>query len=119
MSQKRHGRISNCICAAAIGGMEIIMLKRFVAYYKPHMKIFIMDMLASLFVALIGIVYPMITRKMLNDFIPNENYALIIAFGCCLLGLYFVRMFLNFFIQYYGHVMGVRMQAQVKSDPRT
>ena len=92
------------------------MLKRFVAYYKPHMKIFIMDMLASLFVALIGIVYPMITRKMLNDFIPNEEYALIIAFGCCLLGLYLVRMFLNFFIQYYGHVMGVRMQAQMRSD---
>ncbi len=92
------------------------MLKRFVAYYKPHMKIFVMDMLASLFVALIGIVYPMITRKMLNDFIPNEEYALIIAFGCCLLGLYLVRMFLNFFIQYYGHVMGVRMQAQMRSD---
>ncbi len=92
------------------------MLKRFVAYYKPHMKIFIMDMLASLFVALIGIVYPMITRKMLNDFIPNEEYALIIAFGCCLLGLYLVRMFLNFFIQYYGHVMGVRMQAEMRSD---
>ncbi|MBE6558467.1 MAG: ABC transporter ATP-binding protein [Ruminococcaceae bacterium] len=92
------------------------MLKRFAAYYKPHMKIFVMDMLASLFVALIGIVYPMITRKMLNDFIPNEAYALIIAFGCCLLGLYLVRMFLNFFIQYYGHVMGVRMQAEMRSD---
>ena len=92
------------------------MLKRFVAYYKPHMKIFIMDMLASLFVALIGIVYPMITREMLNNYIPNEEYALIVAFGCCLLGLYLVRMFLNFFIQYYGHVMGVRMQAQMRSD---
>ncbi len=92
------------------------MLKRFVAYYKPHMKIFIMDMLASLFVALIGILYPMITRKMLNELIPNEEYALIIAFGCCLLGLYLVRMFLNFFIQYYGHVMGVRMQAEMRSD---
>ena len=75
-----------------------------------------MDMLASLFVALIGIVYPMITREMLNNYIPNEEYALIVAFGCCLLGLYLVRMFLNFFIQYYGHVMGVRMQAQMRSD---
>ncbi len=92
------------------------MLKRFAAYYKPHMKIFIMDMLASLFVALIGIVYPMITREMLNNFIPNEEYAMIVGFGCALLGLYLVRMFLNFFIQYYGHVMGVRMQAEMRSD---
>ena len=92
------------------------MLKRFAAYYKPHMKIFVLDMLASLFVALIGIVYPMITREMLNNFIPNEAYAMIVGFGCALLGLYLVRMFLNFFIQYYGHVMGVRMQAQMRSD---
>lgn len=92
------------------------MLKRFIAYYKPHKKIFFMDMTASLLVALIGILYPMITRRMLNDFIPNEQYQLIIAFGVSLLGLYLVKMFLNFFIQYYGHVMGVRMQAQMRSD---
>ena len=49
------------------------MLKRFVAYYKPHMKIFTLDMLASLTIALIGIVYPIITRTMLNDLIPNQQ----------------------------------------------
>ncbi len=93
-----------------------VMLKKFIAYYRPHKKIFIMDMLASLLVALIGILYPMITRKMMNDLIPNEQVALIVGFGLCLLGLYVTKMFLNFFIQYYGHVMGVRMQAQMRSD---
>ncbi len=92
------------------------MLKRFIAYYKPHKKIFFMDMGASLLVALVGILYPMITREMLNNFIPNEQYKLIIAFGACLLGLYIVKMLLNYFIQYYGHVMGVRMQAHMRSD---
>ncbi len=92
------------------------MLKRFIAYYKPHKKIFVMDMLASLLVALIGILYPMLTRKMMNDLIPNEQVAMIVGFGLCLLGLYVVKMLLNFFIQYYGHVMGVRMQAQMRSD---
>ena len=92
------------------------MLKRFIAYYKPHKKIFFMDMGASLLVALVGILYPMITREMLNHFIPNEQYKLIIAFGACLLGLYIVKMLLNYFIQYYGHVMGVRMQAHMRSD---
>ena len=92
------------------------MLKRFIAYYKPHKKIFIMDMLASLFVALIGILYPMITREMMNTFIPNEQISMIVGLGLCLLGLYLTKMFLNFFIQYYGHVMGVRMQAQMRSD---
>ena len=92
------------------------MLKRFLSYYKPHKKIFVLDMLASLCVSLIAIVYPMVTREMLNDLIPNKKYQMIIIFGICLLALYFVRMLLNFFIQYYGHVMGVRMQSQMRSD---
>ena len=92
------------------------MLKRFLAYYRPHKVIFIFDMIASLLVALIAIVYPIVTRTMLNDLIPNKNYRMIVIFGITLLVLYFVRMLLNFFIQYYGHVMGVRMQAQMRSD---
>ena len=92
------------------------MFKRFIAYYKPHKLIFSLDMLASLVVALVGIVYPVVTREMLNDLIPNRNYRMIVIFGLSLLGLYIVRMLLNYFIQYYGHVMGVRMQSQMRSD---
>ena len=92
------------------------MLKRFLSYYKPHKKIFILDMLASLLVALTAIIYPMVTRRMLNDLIPGQKYRLIVLFGVVLLCIYFVRMLLNYFIQYYGHVMGVRMQAQMRSD---
>ena len=92
------------------------MLKRFISYYRPHKLIFTLDMLASLLVALVGIVYPIITREMLNELIPNKQYRMIVFAGIGLLVLYIVRMLLNFFIQYYGHVMGVRMQAQMRSD---
>ena len=92
------------------------MLKRFLSYYKPHKTLFALDMLASLLVSLIAVIYPMVTRTMLNDLIPNRNYRMIVIFGCGLLALYFVRMLLNYFIQYQGHVMGVRMQAQMRRD---
>ena len=92
------------------------MLKRFISYYKPHKKIFALDMGASLLVSLIGILYPMVTRTMLSDLIPNKNYRMIIIFGASLFLLYAVRMGLNFFIQYQGHIMGVRMQAQMRSE---
>ena len=92
------------------------MLKRFLAYYKPHRLIFTLDMLAALFIALIGMFYPIITREMLNDLIPNRKYQLIVIAGVVLLALYVIRMLLNYFVQYYGHVMGVRMQAQMRSD---
>ncbi len=92
------------------------MLKRFLSYYKPHMKIFTLDMLASLGMSVIGIFYPIVLRRMLNDFIPNNKLNLIITFALVLCGLYLVRMGLNYFIQYEGHVMGVRMQAQMRRD---
>ena len=92
------------------------MLKRFLSYYKPHVKIFTLDMLASLGMSVIGIFYPIVLRRMLNDFIPNNQLNLIITFALVLCGLYLVRMGLNYFIQYEGHVMGVRMQAQMRRD---
>lgn len=92
------------------------MLKKFLSYYKPHKLIFTLDMSASFFMSVIGIFYPIVLRKMLNDFIPDLNYKLIITFALVLLGLYFIRMWLNYFIQYKGHVMGVKMQAQMRRD---
>ncbi len=73
-------------------------------------------MLASLLVALIGMFYPIITRTMLNDYIPNKDFAKIIIFGSVLLALYLVKLGLNYFIQYQGHIIGVKMQAQMRSD---
>jgi len=92
------------------------MLKRFFAYYKPHRLMFSLDMLAAFAVSVIGIFYPMITREMMNDFIPNANYKYVIICGAGLLILYLIRMLLNYFIQYQGHMVGVKMQAKMRSD---
>lgn len=92
------------------------LLKRFMKYYKPHTKLFVLDMLAALAVALLAVVYPMITRAMLNTLIPEQRYKEIIWAGVGLLFIYVIRMLLQFFIQYEGHMMGVQMQAQMRSD---
>ena len=92
------------------------MLKRFIPYYKPHKKLFFMDMTAALIASLIGVVYPIITRTMLNDLIPQKEYKMIIFSGILLLALYYVRKRLDCFVQYQGHVMGVLMQADMRRD---
>jgi len=92
------------------------LFKRFIRYYKPHKKLFCMDMGASLLVSVIGIVYPIITRTMLNTLIPERNYRAVVILGLTLLALYLAKMMLNYFIQYQGHMMGVYMQAQMRSD---
>ena len=92
------------------------MLKRFISYYKPHKKMLLLDMLAALFISVIGMVYPIVTNDMLNDYIPNKEYKTIVIAGAVVLVLYIVRMLLRYFVQYYGHVIGVKMQSQMRKD---
>ena len=92
------------------------MLKRFLSYYKPHRKMLTLDLLASLFISLIGMVYPIVTNNMLNDYIPNKMYLTIVIAGVIVLVLYAVRMMLRYFVQYYGHIIGVKMQSQMRQD---
>ena len=92
------------------------MLKRFIKYYKPHKKMLALDMLAALLISVIGMVYPVVTNKMLNEYIPNKMYATIVYAGLIVLGLYLLRLLLRYFVQYYGHVIGVKMQSQMRID---
>lgn len=92
------------------------MLRRFLKYYKPHRRLFTADMSAAVLSAAIGVIYPIVMRAMLNDLIPNRRYEMIIRAGIGIGLLYLVRFGLNYFIQYYGHVMGVRMQAEMRKD---
>ena len=92
------------------------MLKRFISYYKPYKKLLILDMIAALLISVTGMVYPIITRTMLNDYFPNGLYKKIVIAGCIVLALYIIRMLLRYFVQYYGHVIGVKMQSQMRKD---
>ena len=92
------------------------MFKRFVHYYKNHKLILFLDMTAAFLIAVTGIAYPIITRVMLSDWIPNNNLNLIIIGGASLVAIYLVRMGLRYFVQYYGHVMGVHMQGEMRTD---
>lgn len=92
------------------------MLKRFISYYKPHKRMFALDMLASLMISLIGMVYPIVTNKMLNEYIPEKMYSTIVIAGIIVLVLYVARMLLRYFVQYYGHIIGVKMQSAMRRD---
>ncbi len=90
------------------------MLKKFIAYYKPYRKMLFWDMLASLFISLIGMVYPIVTREMLETLIPEKLYREIVFAGLVVLFLYILRFALRYFMQYYGHIIGVKMQADMR-----
>jgi len=98
------------------------MLKRFIRYYKPYKGMFTLDMTASLLIAVIGMVYPILTNRILRNIVPDSSLeemrkiTLIIILGAILVACYFIRMGLRYFVQYYGHVIGVKMQADMRRE---
>ncbi len=92
------------------------MLKRFIAYYKPVKIIFITDMICAFAVAVCDLFYPMITRNIINIYVPNQEFQLMIKWLVVLGFIYILKFGLNYYITYYGHIMGVKMQAHMRKD---
>ena len=92
------------------------MIRRFFRYYKPHRKLFILDLLCAFALSICDLFYPMITRSMLNDYIPNKKLRVLVIWGVLLCVIYLIKMGLKYFIQYFGHVVGVRMQADMRKE---
>ncbi len=91
-------------------------LRRFVAYYKPEKRLFFLDMLAASMIAILDLVFPIVTRLFMKDFIPNRNMRAVVIWAALLLGFYVIRLLCQYFVQYYGHVVGVNMEYQMRKD---
>lgn len=92
------------------------MIRRFITYYKPHLKMFTADMICALLLAGCNLLFPVMTRAMMNDYIPNRNIRMLLIMAGILVVAYIVKKFLNYFIQYYGHIVGVKMQGEMRNE---
>ncbi|WP_415277560.1 ABC transporter ATP-binding protein, partial [Clostridium perfringens] len=73
-------------------------------------------LLAAFLVSACDLFYPMITRNIINDVIPNKQIKLLFVFAIVLTLIFLIKAGLNYFMQYWGHVVGVRMQADMRRD---
>ena len=92
------------------------IIKKFISYYKPHKKLFFIDMISALIMAIIALVFPMVTRTLLNDVIPKGSMNILLIYGVGLFSLYLIHAFLNFVVNYWGHLVGTRMEYDMRKD---
>ena len=88
------------------------MLRRFIDYYKPHRKLFFADLFFAFLLAVCDLFYPMIAKNIINEYVPDKNLRLLLIWSAVLLGIYLLKAGFN----YYGHIVGVRMQADMRRD---
>ena len=91
-------------------------LKIFFSYYKPHLKLFIADMICAFMIAAIDVAFPMFSRYALDILIPNGNLRIFTFFIIILGGGYFLRWVCNWFVNYWGHIFGNRIEQDMRRD---
>ena len=92
------------------------MIKKFISYYKPYKKLFILDLIVATIATICSLVYPMMTRVLINETIPNKEVKVIGIFAIVLMLLYLIKAGCCYFMQYFGHLVGVGMQADMRRD---
>lgn len=92
------------------------LLSIFFSYFKPHKKLFILDMSCAFLIALIDLSFPAITRYSLYKLIPSNAFSTFILVMVIMLLAYTVRAFFYFILTYYGHTFGVLVEADIRSD---
>ncbi len=91
-------------------------IKIFFSYYKPHLPLFIADMICAVFIAAIDVAFPMFSRYALATLIPNRSLRLfLILVGVLFLG-FCIRWLCNWFVNYWGHVFGNRIEQDMRRD---
>ncbi len=80
------------------------------------MKLFILDMVCALLISATDLVFPQVTRKFINEIIPNKMVNEIFYLGIIMLILYIIRFILEYIVNYYGHVLGVRMEYDMRKE---
>lgn len=90
------------------------LLRRFIGYYRPHRGLFAIDMVCAFLISVFNLAYPFITKEIINNYVPNKLINLLLTGAGVLLAVYVIKAFLNFVLQYWGHIVGLRMQADMR-----
>jgi len=91
-------------------------LSIFTGYYKPHWKLFLLDLGCAFLIALIDLSFPMASRFSLQRLIPDKawgTFALVIALSALAFAL---RAFLQYVVTFWGHTLGVKMETDIRRD---
>ncbi|MGM9582734.1 MAG: ABC transporter ATP-binding protein, partial [Phascolarctobacterium sp.] len=91
-------------------------LEKYLHYYKPYKWILAGVMLGSCLAAILDLLFPVLVRQMLNDAIPEGNLLLLVQGAGMLLGLYVVNFGLLYAINYYGHMMSMGIENDMRRD---
>ena len=92
------------------------VMRIFLSYFGPHKKLFILDMCCAFLVAVVDLIYPLVSRSAMYDMLPNNAYRTFFVVMLIVVLAYVVRSLMHFIITYWGHTFGIRVEADIRQD---
>ena len=92
------------------------VIRIFLSYFKPHMKLFILDLVCAFAIALVDLAYPLVSRTAMYDLLPEKAYTAFFVVMAVVVLAYLVKALMYFVITYWGHLFGVRVEADIRRD---
>lgn len=92
------------------------MLRRFIKYYRPHWRLFALDMSSAVFASLISVMLPVLTRKLLRDYLPASDVRSVWLIVVLMMVMVIVSSILTYIRVRWGHTLGVRMESDMRGD---
>jgi ATP-binding cassette subfamily B protein len=92
------------------------LIKRFSKYYREHLPLFFLDFGSAFVMSGLDLVFPFAVSKMIDQVLPSRNLELLILMGAGLLSITIVKFILQYIVDYWGHVLGVRMEYAMRKD---
>ncbi len=93
-----------------------MLFKKFVSYYKPHIRLFIIDMFFAFLISALDLVFPMVSRSFIDEIIPAGRMDLLAKWSIIMIILYIVKYISQYIVDYWGHVLGVRLEFDMRKD---
>ena len=91
-------------------------LRIFFSYFKPHMRLFLLDITCAILVSAVDLAFPLISRSAMYDMLPNQLYRTFFTVMAIVIVAYVLRSMLNYIICYWGHTFGIRVEADIRRD---
>ncbi len=95
---------------------EHSVLRIFLSYFKAHRGLFALDMVCALLVSAIDLAFPLVSRTVLNNLLPNQRYRAFFLVVAVMVAAFVLRAVLYYIVTYWGHLFGVRVEADIRSD---
>ncbi|PEZ72719.1 ABC transporter ATP-binding protein [Bacillus sp. AFS017274] len=94
----------------------LTVIKRFLNYYKPYKRLFIIDFSCAVLIAVLELVFPLAVNRIIDDLLPSNNWKYIIIACIVLLSIYLLSTLLNFIVSYYGHKLGINIETDLREN---